>query len=220
MKFEFVEYHKRATDNELIEDIKRVASHLQCEYLSQKAYNEHGTFSSDAVADRFGSWNNGLSKAGLSLSFNRQHTKEELFANLEKVWRTKGKQPVRKDMDNKSISTISSGSYRRHFRTWNNALREFVSYINSDIDNLELSAVDIATNHKTPRDPNLRLRFRVMQRDNFKCCLCGASPATDSSVVLHIDHIQPWAKGGETVMDNLCTLCSQCNLGKGDLTMG
>ena len=63
----------------------------------------------------------------------------------------------------------------------------------------------------------MRLRYKVLQRDNYKCCLCGASPATNSSVVLHIDHIKPWSKGGETVIENLQNLCSKCNLGKNDL---
>ena len=71
--------------------------------------------------------------------------------------------------------------------------------------------------HKTSRNINLRLRFRVMVRDHFKCCKCGKSPATDPSVILHIDHIYPYSKGGETVMENLQTLCSECNLGKSDL---
>ena len=66
------------------------------------------------------------------------------------------------------------------------------------------------------RDVNLRLRFLVMKRDNFKCCACGASPATDPRVVLHVDHVVPWAKGGRTEMDNLQTLCANCNQGKSD----
>ena len=58
-----------------------------------------------------------------------------------------------------------------------------------------------------------------MHRDNFKCCKCGKSPAKDPSVELHVDHIIPWAKGGETVLENLQTLCSDCNLGKSDLIL-
>jgi len=61
-----------------------------------------------------------------------------------------------------------------------------------------------------------KLRYQVLKRDNFKCCACGASPAKDPHVELHIDHIIPWSKGGETTIDNLQTLCSKCNLGKGD----
>ena len=59
-----------------------------------------------------------------------------------------------------------------------------------------------------------KLRYQVLKRDNFKCCACGASPAKDSAVELHIDHIIPWSKGGETALENLQTLCSKCNLGK------
>lgn len=61
-----------------------------------------------------------------------------------------------------------------------------------------------------------KLRYTVLKRDKFKCCACGASPAKDPSVELHIDHIIPWSKGGETVLANLQTLCSRCNIGKSD----
>lgn len=68
--------------------------------------------------------------------------------------------------------------------------------------------------HKTPRDPGNNLRFLVMKRDNYKCQICGDSPAKNPQTELHIDHIVPWSKGGETVLDNLQTLCSKCNMGK------
>lgn len=61
-----------------------------------------------------------------------------------------------------------------------------------------------------------KLRYTVLKRDSFKCCACGASPAKDPSVELHIDHIVPWSKGGETTLENLQTLCSKCNIGKSD----
>lgn len=61
-----------------------------------------------------------------------------------------------------------------------------------------------------------KLRYQVLKRDNFKCCACGASPAKDPAVELHIDHIIPWSRGGETTLQNLQTLCSRCNIGKSD----
>lgn len=105
-----------------------------------------------------------------------------------------------------------------------------MSYINSEDDEDKKVAIldEVSDNakieeqtfkHKTKRDINLRLRFKVMARDHFKCCKCGKSPATDPSVVLHIDHIYPYSKGGETIMENLQTLCSDCNLGKSDLVI-
>jgi hypothetical protein len=71
--------------------------------------------------------------------------------------------------------------------------------------------------HKTKRNVNWRLRFIVMRRDNFKCQKCGRSPATDPSIVLHVDHKIAWNNWGETVLENLETLCSKCNIGKSDL---
>lgn len=67
---------------------------------------------------------------------------------------------------------------------------------------------------KSSRTIPIALRYKVLKRDNFKCCACGASPAKDPSVELHIDHIVPWSNGGETILENLQTLCSQCNIGK------
>ena len=70
---------------------------------------------------------------------------------------------------------------------------------------------------RTTRSISDKLRYRVLKRDNFKCCACGASPAKDPAVELHIDHVIPWSKGGETKLENLQTLCSKCNIGKSDL---
>ena len=69
------------------------------------------------------------------------------------------------------------------------------------------------------RSISWRLRFIVMRRDDFKCRICGRSPALQPGLVLHVDHVNAWIKGGETVMDNLQTLCEQCNVGKSDLSM-
>ena len=75
------------------------------------------------------------------------------------------------------------------------------------------STINIKRNTRAISD---KLRYQVLKRDNFKCCACGASPAKDPSVELHIDHIIPWSKGGESTLENLQTLCSKCNIGKSD----
>jgi HNH endonuclease len=56
------------------------------------------------------------------------------------------------------------------------------------------------------------LRFQALRRDDFQCTYCGRRPP---AVVLHVDHVVPWSAGGPTVLDNLRTACSDCNLGKG-----
>lgn len=65
-----------------------------------------------------------------------------------------------------------------------------------------------------------KLRYAIMQRDDFKCVLCGVDAAEDDNrVKLEVDHIMPISKGGKTVADNLRTLCRECNRGKSDSTM-
>lgn len=71
--------------------------------------------------------------------------------------------------------------------------------------------------HITTRSVNARFRYQVLKRDHYKYCSCGASPAKGSAVELEVDHIIPWADGGETVLDNLQTLCSICNNGKSNI---
>ena len=56
------------------------------------------------------------------------------------------------------------------------------------------------------------LRYKVMRRDDFFCQLCGA---TGKDARLVVDHIIPVAKGGDSAMENLRTLCDPCNIGKG-----
>lgn len=56
------------------------------------------------------------------------------------------------------------------------------------------------------------LRYSILERDGFKCVLCGRT--AEDGVKLHVDHIKPISKGGLTEPDNLQTLCNECNLGK------
>jgi 5-methylcytosine-specific restriction endonuclease McrA len=60
------------------------------------------------------------------------------------------------------------------------------------------------------------VRWNVLARDGFKCRVCGRSQLNGDQVILHVDHIKPIAKGGKSIMDNLQTLCIDCNLGKSD----
>ncbi len=57
------------------------------------------------------------------------------------------------------------------------------------------------------------LRYRILNRDEFKCVSCGKGK--DQNVILEVDHVVPNAMGGETSVENLQTLCRDCNRGKG-----
>ena len=220
-------FHVYITNEEYISDIQQVARSLKKDTLIFTEYKELGTYDAGNIPKRFGSWAAALVAAGLHpTGYTVSVTNEELLEEIEQLWIRLGRQPTSTDV-REGQSRYGLTTYVRHFGSWRNALVTFVNYVNEDneqepieetVSQKELSDNPIAEiRHKTKRDINLRLRFLVMKRDNFKCCKCGASPAKDPSVELHIDHIKPWSKGGETVMDNLETLCSKCNLGKSDL---
>lgn len=60
-----------------------------------------------------------------------------------------------------------------------------------------------------------RRRFNILQRDGFRCQLCGRT-AEQHGVTLEIDHQQPISRGGTDDDANLWTLCRDCNAGKSD----
>ena len=228
-------------DEDFFEDMRRVASQLQKTYITSGEYKQYGQYDCSSKLHRFGSWNAILEKADLSptpfrLGKGKEISDEELFQDIERVWIKLGRQPTITDVKNGEFS-FGQNTFVRRFGGWRGTLEAFVKYINSEDETAPINdeiedKSYIETSHpskepqtttpykssrKTTRDINLRLRFKVMQRDNFKCCICGKSPATSLGVTLHIDHIKPWSKGGETTIDNLQTLCSDCNLGKSDL---
>ena len=58
------------------------------------------------------------------------------------------------------------------------------------------------------------MRYDVLRRDGFRCVRCGRG--REDGVKLHVDHIVPVSRGGKSTMDNLQTLCEDCNCGKGN----
>ena len=244
----------RVSNEDLLEDLRRVANETQKDTVTWDAYKTHGKYSCDVFLKRFEKWNTALLKAGLNRTgFIRDKiTEQQCFDEIERIWIKLGRQPSSTDIIKNGISIYSIDTFKRRFGGWRKALEAFVKYINSPNENRnaeeeneneetssnpnetknetpsnEVSIEDdryVCTKlnkhkpiHQTSRSINTRLRFLVLKRDNFKCCACGASPAKDPAVELHVDHIIPWSKGGETILDNLQTLCSKCNLGKSDI---
>lgn len=219
-KFEYIEPpNTPVSDEELITDLKRIAEILGRNTVPQKTYGDLATYDYTTVSRRFGSWNKALLAAGLWLSNENNISDERLYENILNLWQHFGRQPRRSDLTHE-LSEFSQSPYNRSFKTWTNALNNFIHYANSEeIDapdtNFKISPND--SKAKSGRDPSLRLRYRVLVRDYFACKQCGASPAKDPSIELHLDHVVPWSKGGETTLENLQTLCSACNFGKSNL---
>lgn len=66
----------------------------------------------------------------------------------------------------------------------------------------------------TKRDPiGTPLRHECFKRDNYRCVECGR---TNKESILHADHILPVSQNGKDELDNLQTLCDNCNFLKSD----
>lgn len=220
MKFELNEYHRNTSDDVLLADLRRVAELLGKDRVTIDEYMHYGTYNPSTLQRRFGSWFKTLDAAGLKRTRNLGVTDEEYFQNLEDVWRRLGRQPKYQEM-RRPLSRYSAGAYEDRFGNWRAALERFVAFANSSEGAQPVSNEQTAVNNLGERTPtravSWRVRFLVMRRDNFKCVVCGRSPSQELGVILHLDHRKPFSKGGETSFENLQTLCSTCNIGKGNL---
>lgn len=224
MKFELRKTARGLSDDELLEDLRRVARKLGRDTVTISEYTEHGLGHATTIQRRFRSWFKALEDAGLKPSRSRIGiSDEELFENLRAVWMSLGRQPSYGEIKT-PLSLYSAGTYEKRFGSWSQALERFVEWVSADegagTDEPQIEAESPqntrAQARKTKREISERMRFRILVRDGFRCGTCGTSPLENRGTELHVDHIVPWSKGGETMPDNLATKCSRCNLGKGD----
>lgn len=215
-RFELETFHRDVSDKDLIADLVRISGELGKKKITFRDYNIHGKYSSSTIAMRFGSWNGALERAGLEKTIERNISKEALFRNIVDVWTKLGRQPKFRDLSSQ-VSAYSSATYAYRFGGWRDALREFVEWANNQNVSMEPRDKLNLKSRKTSRNVNWRLRAQVLMRDSTRRRLCGATPADGAK--LHVDHIKPWSKGGETTIENLQILCETCKVGKGNLQL-
>lgn len=225
MKFELRTTLRGLSDDDVLADLRRCAGELGRDTITMREYGEIGKGHPTSIARRFGSWPKALELAGLGPSRSKIGiTDDELFENLKSIWTQLGRQPNYHDIT-QPLSNYSASTYENRFGTWTKALHSFVEWVNSDNservcapapENERTPSMPINHRRRTKREINDRQRFRVLMRDGFACASCGASPSQQRGVELHVDHVLPWSKGGETVDENLKTKCAKCNLGKGN----
>jgi hypothetical protein len=63
------------------------------------------------------------------------------------------------------------------------------------------------------RAPTSKLRMQIVERDLYRCRICGRRPADHVDLELHVHHIRPFARDGLTIEENLITLCHTCHAG-------
>jgi HNH endonuclease/Homing endonuclease associated repeat len=222
MEFKLEAFHRNVSSDDLLEDIRKVHSLLASakKKLTYRSYSAHGKYSAGTIAVRFGDWNTALKAAKIEPTQEKNISIDDLFDNLRTVWIAKGRQPVFRDMG-RSPSRYGAAIYADRFGGWRNSLFEFLKLdVSAQPDSRSPSPAITPEgsyqSKKTGRQASLRLKFIVMRRDRFMCVKCGRAPASFPGLVLEIDHILAWSKGGETIEENLQTLCYDCNRGKTD----
>ncbi|MEI2714572.1 MAG: HNH endonuclease [Nocardioides sp.] len=204
------------SDEELLADVRRVAESLSVTTLTRQQYGEHGRYHPSTIHRRLGGWTLACEAGGLLAG--RQdlgHSDDAWMENIVAVWTAIGRQPTYAEM---RTGRFSPEGYANRYGSWRKALTRFSEWV-VDANTFDVEPVP-QRKRRTGRSPNLRVRFAVLQRDRFTCRSCGRSPSSDPGVTLHVDHVTPYSKGGETVLANLQTLCQDCNLGKSDRHVG
>src|SRR3990170_1101044 len=131
MKYKLNMYHRNTPDQELLDDLKKVADQIGMDKVTREQYDQQGKFHSGTFEKRFGTWNKALIKAGLKVTVKQNLSEEELFKNIEEIWIKLGRQPLYEEIK-KPFSKYSTRPYEKRFETWRKALEAFIEYINSD----------------------------------------------------------------------------------------
>ena len=214
------------SDDALLAELRRLADYLGRSRITIRDIDDHGRCSYALLKQRFGGLTNALKAAGLSASlFHRDVSDDDLLDELERIWEEAlsrdGRRPYKQDLARYG-SRYSQGPYYRRWGSWIRACEAVLERSRTDTHSrANQPMVPTPTEERSGRRTSVKrriplsVRYNVLRRDRFICATCGRSPATHQGTVLHVDHIHPESKGGQTVEKNLRTLCEDCNLGKG-----
>ncbi len=232
----------KLSDEALIAEVRRVSRCVSGTY-TRAAYLQYGRYSDSTLRNRFGAWRDILEKAGMAHRDARprrggRHSWEECYANLERLFQIYGRLPTCIEIE-RFPSTVGWNAYHLRFGGWRLAKHHFLAYRHGkkeawpmpgtkrgpaqQIKSFAQAALEAEETRRReafgPLRIPVKLRMQALERDRFRCTRCGASPANDHRVVLHIDHVFPRSRGGFTGIENLRVLCRPCNLwhGTGDV---
>lgn len=215
----------------IVQELENAAKIFNYITFGKRDFDKVANINHVTVIRTFGSWNK-------AIDFLKEHLKKgnkellprggkyfsekDLFDEMERVWLLIGHRPSKTEWF-ASNPKYSYATYRRYFNGWTNACLKLIEHkmgneVSTDSDKNgflpEQSKQKIEIKTEDTRTIPLGVRLKVLDRDKFRCIFCGRSPAIDIGVQLHIDHIIPFSNGGKSTLENLQTLCLECNLGK------
>ncbi len=181
------------TEEELFENIAETWRKLERQPGANDLVKPYSKYSITPYKNTFDTWNNALKRFDEYINSPEVQTEQSIKTKSEEV-----------EIEQTAIAVSIENETKAESKE-------------IGVEQTVATVTEAPRKHKTSRNVNWRLRHLIMKRDKFKCVDCGGSPATDIGTILHVHHIIPWANGGETVFENLQTLCSVCNIGKSNL---
>ena len=110
---------KKITKKELLEDLKRVATQLECKTISADEYKAHsGKYGVSAFYERFGSWNSAVKLIGLKPIYSNFLDDEKLLNDLKRVAELLGKKDLTYLEYRKNSGIYDNVTFANHFGSW------------------------------------------------------------------------------------------------------
>jgi hypothetical protein len=215
-KFEidFLEDYSKVS---LIKELHRIQKIIGDRPVTKSDIDKYGKAVWQTYFRKFGSFSKALLEAGLKPSKRMNVSDDELINSAINLWtqtiEKEGRRPFASDLKKYGIP-FSEDSFRRRFGSWKKTL--ILAYKSVDKTGDASQQNEKTTNKKQPiktirEEISIRKRFLVLKRDQFTYVLCGRSGI---GIKLEVDHKIPVSKGGSNNLDNLQTLCYECNRGK------
>ena len=107
MKYELHQINRNSSDEDILQDMRRVAEYLRKQDLTRDEYRQYGKFGSTTVYRHFGTWNKALDLAGLMISHlgvtkhPACNSEEDFISDL------------RRSVELQNANTITLGEYRK-----------------------------------------------------------------------------------------------------------
>jgi len=214
-KFDINAKKVKISDGEILSSLEKYAEKVNFQYFTTTEYDKwsekiaHTT----TICERFGSWNKALKIIGIEGGHERRYSSDELIQNLENIWKEIGYPPGKRQLA-KYGKKISESPYKKIWGSVGIACELLAKFHEGKISR---EALLNGNSEKNVRETiPLNVRWKILKKDNYTCVKCGQSPAKNNDIELEIDHILPVAKGGTNDIENLQTLCRNCNQGKKD----
>jgi len=204
---------------EIIASLKTYADLHQVDTIKTREYDvwNDRVACTWTICKIFGSWGKALQSAGMRSQKPAKLQLHEMVEAFKACWKENDAPPSRKQLEvylEEHKYPFRWSSYRSAYGGHRELAKMIVAVQEGRIPESSL----FKRRPQTPkREPvPLSLRMKVLKRDHYRCVKCGADAKTDKTIKLEVDHIVPASKKGQTVLENLQTLCNRCNRGKSD----